>query len=346
MFPQTASGNVAPIRTLSGTGITGGIFVDSTNHEVYVTDFSNHAIHVYARTANGTGVAPLRTIAGAATQLNGPFGLFVDTAHDELFVAESGDDKVLAFPRTANGNVAPIRRLQNGTLDDTGFFSPLGVFVDSVHDELFVSVTKLHTDAIIVFNRTANSDLAVPIRQFATGFNSFPEGLFVNPATNEIIAAHTLNPGEIRVYPRTANAPIVGMSPTAFPPTRTIAGAATGLFKPVGIGVDLLNSEIIVSNLSSGDPNDAFATSIRVFPLSGSGNIAPLRVIKGSATGLSGVQHMALGSIPVLPASLVASVLPVSRSVKTGTTATAFATMINTSDVPLTNCEIAQLSGP
>src|SRR5262249_9766836 len=104
VFPQTASGNVAPIRTLSGTGITGGIFVDSTNHEVYVTDFSNHAIHVYARTANGTGVAPVRTIAGAATQLNGPFGLFVDSAHDELFVAESGDDKVLVFPRTANGN--------------------------------------------------------------------------------------------------------------------------------------------------------------------------------------------------------------------------------------------------
>ncbi len=318
VFPQTANGNVAPIRRLPALGGAGGVLVDSINHEVYVTDFSNHAIHVYARTADGIGVAPVRTISGVATQLKSPFGMFVDTVHDELIVADSGDDKVLIFPRTANGNVAPIRRLKNGTLDDTGFFGPLSVFVDLVHDELFVSVTKLHTDAILVFSRTANSDTAVPIRQFATGFNSFPEGLFVNPATDEIIAAHTMIDGEIRAYPRTANAPIVGSTPPAFPPTRSIAGAATGLRKPAGLGVDLVNGEIIVSNLSLADPNDPSPASVRVFPLSGSGNIAPLRVIKGAATGLSSVQLMALGSVPVLPAVVVASVLPVSRSVKGG----------------------------
>ena len=40
---------------------------------------------------------------------------------------------------------------------------------------------------------------------------------------------------------------------------------------------------------------------------------------------------------------LVAAALPVSRSIQTGATATAFATMINTSPGPLTDCSIAQI---
>ncbi|MFI5209619.1 MAG: hypothetical protein ACHQ2E_04160 [Gemmatimonadales bacterium] len=335
VFQQTANGNVAPIRRLPGSGNAGGVVVDSTNNEVFVTDHSNHAIHVYARTGNGT-ILPVRSIQGALTELSNPFGMFVDTVHNELIVAESGDDKVLVFSRTANGNVAPIRKVQNKTVDDTGFFGPLGVFVDLVHDELLVTATKLASDAILVFPRTINGTTVAPIRQIPGGFSSFLEGLFVNTATDEIIVAATIFPGEIRVYPRTANRDIVS-GVQALPPTRTINGPTTGLGRPVGLDVDTVAGEIIVSDLSS--------ASVRVFPLSGSGDIAPLRVIEGAATGLSSLQMMALGAIPPpRPAPLFASVLPASRSVKTGTAASAFASIINTGPVTLSNCEIAQLS--
>jgi hypothetical protein len=336
VFPRTATGNVAPIRTLPGFGGTGGAFVDTVNNEVFVVD-SSPAVHVYARTANGLGVAPVRTITGAATQLHGPFGIFVDTVHDEVYVAETGDNKLLVFPRTANGNVAPIRTIQNQKLDDTGYFDQLNVVVDLAHDEVLVTATKLNTDVILAFPRTANGTNVLPLREISGGSNAALEGMFLNLATDEIIVAST-GTNEIRVYPRTANS--VADSPMPFPPSRAIKGPSTGLDKPVGLDVDLADGEIIVSVLNN--------SSVRVFPLAGNGDVAPLRVITGSATKMQGnVQMMALGAIPgALPASLVASVLPASRSVKTGAVATAFATMINTSATPLGNCEIAALNGP
>ncbi|HMA29924.1 MAG TPA: hypothetical protein VKS23_08670, partial [Thermoanaerobaculia bacterium] len=72
--------------------------------ELFVT--SGNSIMVYARTANGN-VAPLRTIAGAATGLNAPDGLAVDTVNNELVVANQGNS-VTVYARTANGNVAPL----------------------------------------------------------------------------------------------------------------------------------------------------------------------------------------------------------------------------------------------
>jgi hypothetical protein len=337
VYPRNADGNVAPIRTLPGQG-SGGVFVDTLNNEVFVSDSNTGAVHVYARTGNGIGVAPVRSISGPATQLHGPFGVFVDTVHDELWVAETGDNKVLVFSRTANGNTPPLRKIENQSLDDTGYFSQLNVIVDLVHDEAIVTATKLKTDVILAFPRTANGTSVLPLREMSGGFNVALEGMFLNLATDEIIVASTQQEGEIRVYPRTGTSP--ADTPTPFPPKRAIKGPSTGLVKPVGLDVDLANGEIIVSVLGN--------SSVRTFPLVGNGDIAPLRVIAGPATKIaSNSQLMILGAIPgSLPAPLVASVLPTSRSVKTGTAATAFATMINTGPTPLGNCEIAPLTGP
>jgi DNA-binding beta-propeller fold protein YncE len=343
VFARTASGDAAPIRQIQRSApvsFSGGVAVDSTNHEVFVPSASENAIHVFSRTANGR-VAPIRTLQGPLTGLEGPFGMFVDTVHDELYVADGGNDVVLVFPRTAHGNVAPIRRIQNHNLDATGFFAQLGVLVDHVHDEVLVSGTKLATDAILVFPRLANGTNVLPIREIPGGFNNFLEGMFVNHATDEIFATSGQTAGEIRVYPRTANAPITTTTqmPAGFPTKRAIKGAATGLNKPVGLAVDVANGEIIVT--SSGNH------SVRVFPISADGNVAPLRVIEGAATGLASPQMMALAAVPAaLPEVLLASVLPASRSVQMGTAASAFATILNTGAAPLANCEIGQLTGP
>src|SRR5260221_7916406 len=58
--------------------------------ELFVTNFfgnntTNASVTVYARAASGN-TAPLRTLSGAATGLNGAAGLALDLTNNELFV--------------------------------------------------------------------------------------------------------------------------------------------------------------------------------------------------------------------------------------------------------------------
>ena len=71
------------------------------------------------------------------------------------------------------------------------------------------------------------------------------------------------------------------------------------------------------------------------FPV-GQGDDSLLKLVVGCVSAL-----VAAGSALAQDARIVASVLPQSRSVETGESATAFATMINASDVPAENCRIA-----
>ena len=112
VYSRTASGNTAPIRTLSGaaTGLSSpiGLTVDRVNNELLVANIGNNSITVYSRTASGN-TAPIRTLSGAATGLNGPEGLAVDTVNGELVVANFSGSSVTVYSRTASGNAAPAR---------------------------------------------------------------------------------------------------------------------------------------------------------------------------------------------------------------------------------------------
>jgi hypothetical protein len=55
-----------------------GLAEDLVNDEVAVANSSGNSVTVYARTANGN-VAPLRTLSGAATGLNGPVFVAITT---------------------------------------------------------------------------------------------------------------------------------------------------------------------------------------------------------------------------------------------------------------------------
>jgi hypothetical protein len=65
-------------------------------------------VTVYPRTASGN-VAPLRTITGAGTMLDGPRGVAVDVRNNELIVANRAGFSITVYARTANGNAGPIR---------------------------------------------------------------------------------------------------------------------------------------------------------------------------------------------------------------------------------------------
>ena len=118
VYSRTASGDTAPIRTLSGaaTGLSGpqALAVDTVNNELAVVNegpfpffFPLSSITVYTRTVSGN-TAPIRTLSGSATALASPFGVVVDTVNNELVVANLSDG-ITVYTRTASGNTPPIR---------------------------------------------------------------------------------------------------------------------------------------------------------------------------------------------------------------------------------------------
>ena len=129
VYSRSASGNTAPLRTLSGaaTGLNGprNVALDLTNNELFVVNQSTPSVTVYSLTASGN-TAPLRTLSGAATGLDGPIGVALDLTNNELFVA-NGTPSVTVYSRTASGNTAPLRTLSGAA---TGLNVPLGVALD------------------------------------------------------------------------------------------------------------------------------------------------------------------------------------------------------------------------
>jgi hypothetical protein len=83
-FAAGATGNVAPIRTISGskTGLGGGngfsfgLAISKASGKIFVSNPGSNAILGFAATASGN-VAPIQTISGSATGLADPLGLTV-----------------------------------------------------------------------------------------------------------------------------------------------------------------------------------------------------------------------------------------------------------------------------
>lgn len=136
VYPRTASGAPAPLRTISGaaTGLVDptGLFVDLEHGEIVVSN-QNGSITVFARTDDGD-IAPQRTLAGLSTLLASPRGLAVtrDAELGELIVANVDIDHapnlmLLAFARTATGDTAPARIVGGTSAAFPGGLFPIGV---------------------------------------------------------------------------------------------------------------------------------------------------------------------------------------------------------------------------
>jgi len=150
----SGNNNVAPIRTISGTALSGprGLALDLTPgvDELFVVNRDNDSITVYPRTQND-GTAPLRTISGGSTGLLTPAGLALDLTHGELFVANFGDDSIPVYPRTQNDGTAPLRTISGGS---TGLSDPTDVvFADTTPNAFtFTDVTGVALSTVQTSN--------------------------------------------------------------------------------------------------------------------------------------------------------------------------------------------------
>ena len=183
VFSRTASGNVAPLRTITNAGQQ-GVSVDPVNNELAVTHAGAMEVDVFARTASGMAM-PLRAISGAMTNLDGPSHAILDAAHDELPVsntgAPTGPFRVTVFSRTAAGNVSPLRTIEGAS---TQLASPFGMFLDPVNDELVVvNAGGAAGPSVSFFPRTASGNVA-PSRRIAGAATqlSAPRYVGIGPA--------------------------------------------------------------------------------------------------------------------------------------------------------------------
>ncbi len=117
-----------------GLTATASTTLSVDTQELFVANYQGSTVTVYARTANGN-LAPLRSIAGAATGLGQPTGLAFDPNDDEIIVANEIGSSITVYARTAGGNMAPVRTIQG---PQTGLQVPTGVTLDLVHDEILV----------------------------------------------------------------------------------------------------------------------------------------------------------------------------------------------------------------
>jgi len=130
VYAAGASGNAAPVATISGANTTLynplGIALDAAGN-IYVSSFGNTdagpsnsatRITVYAAGSNGN-VAPSRTIAGNGI-LSEPLGLAVSPA-GRLFVANFFDPRISIYPTGAIGAPYPVAVISGGA---TGISSP------------------------------------------------------------------------------------------------------------------------------------------------------------------------------------------------------------------------------
>jgi DNA-binding beta-propeller fold protein YncE len=283
VFKYDASGNVPASRTLRPAPVsTWGVALDLKHDEVAVTVEQINKVLVYRRLAQGDE-KPLRIIQGTNTGLADPHGIYVDAENEEIIVANHDsyheeslsqeqsttvqaelargnatlsvpieriqprasngkfvEPSITIYSRTAKDNAAPIRVIRG---PKTEISLPMKVYVDTVHNELFVANSG--SNSILVFNRTANGDVA-PIRKIqgeATKLRK-PVGLYVDTKNDEVWATspefHTIN-----VYKRTAQGDAA--------PLRIVRGApegtpAPGIGNPGGVAYDSKREQILVPN--------------------------------------------------------------------------------------------------
>ncbi len=278
------------LRTLSTLAVLFSLAAVSARADVYVADVpqdgSAPSIHVFASNAIGDA-APIRTIAGPATELVAPFAITVDTVNAELYVSDFFGSAVLVYPLAADGNVAPIRKLIDGP--NSLLRWPRQLVVDTVNDEIIVPSFNIFdpppapTSSLRVYPRTAVGDIS-PIRRVGGDSTNLdnPINIVLDLAHDELITDSYNADGN-------ASAGLVTFARTAdgdAAPTRAIVGGSTNF----GGYTNYLAFDPVADELYA----DAFSgAGYAVFPRAANGNVAPVRSVSGIETNLSVVKSLA-----------------------------------------------------
>jgi hypothetical protein len=273
--PATTTGNTAPATNVSGAATLintpQGVVVLS-NDDLVVCNWGPPAITVYANARTATGnLAPSRIVQGSATQLAIPTSLAYDSTRDLLYVGNLGTNQILVFTGVStssfNGNVAPARVI--GTTTGTPISAPMGLFIDTASDTLYVANHVGNNVLVYSAASTLNSSNVSPARVINCLSFVAPMDLVVDSGNNLIV---TQIGGPVLTF--TSASTRTGTIPADF--SFTIAGAFL--------------SEIAVDAAGNGYLSDQSANAVYSINniATRTGVITPDRTIQGAATQLSG----------------------------------------------------------
>src|ERR1051326_542643 len=214
----------------------------------------------------------------------------VDSDANMLVVSDENLFRVMQYDRRENtppqARLTEPKRIIGGT--NTKFEMACGVYIYPTTKEIYV----LNGDTqnwMPVFSTEANGNsrpsraLNIPGHPFQLTADEDNQLLYMTIQSNNMIS----------VYRKQATG--------GERPVRTIRGNDTLLEDPHGIALALKNRLIFVSNLGNGDLRGANGErygrfdppSITVYPMEGTGNVKPVRVIRGPKTMMNWPSHLA-----------------------------------------------------
>lgn len=230
VYAAGATGNVAPIATIAGsnTGLNRpwGIALDPLNGDIYVANkeglnisTNSGTITWYSPGSNGN-VAPIGTIAGSNTGLDGPASPVFD-ASGNLYVPNARGNSITVFAAGSTGNATPMQTI---TGSHTLLHEPFQLTLDS---SLNIYTANYSTPTSLTVYAAGATGSATPIEKIA-GKNTKldgPDGI-ARDGSGNIYAADYLSK-RLLVYPPGAKGNVA--------PSRQITGANTGIVCPMGM---------------------------------------------------------------------------------------------------------------
>ena len=217
--------------------------------------------------------APIATIVGASTQLNGPNSVAWDSTGNLYVVNFDAQSVTMYASGWTSGDTAPTKTLIGGT---TGLSQPSSVAFDS-SDNMYV--TNFGANSVTVYaSGWADGDTA-PTKTLIGGSTGLfsPTGITLDDSNNMYVASYNNN--SVFVYSS-------GWASGDTAPARTLAGGSTGLSGPQGIALDSAANVYVTNN----------NTSVAMYASSWTGDTAPAKTLSGGSTGLANPYGVAVDS--------------------------------------------------
>ena len=239
--------------------------------------------------------APVRVIEDPYPTFN---GIAVNHERDEVIMVDDNHGAVLTYGSQFTPTDRPNEPRRRIAGPKTQFGMVCSVTVSSERKEIY-AVNNDTGDNIVVFPLDGDGEVA-PIRELNVDHGAW--GIFLDEENDEVVIT-TQHIHKLSVYRSTAGGDEE--------PLRFIQGPNTGLADPHGVVVDIENDEIFVANHGNwhkeetgGQPTQSavdsggtrslgpstgrfLLPSITVYSRRAAGDVAPLRTIQGSKTGLN-----------------------------------------------------------
>jgi 6-phosphogluconolactonase (cycloisomerase 2 family) len=281
-YPAGANGNVAPIAAISGPQVSsssviafdaaGNLFVNESRPGP-ASSFE-YTVEEFAAGATGNP-APIATLHGPDTGLNGPSGLaFLPGASAQLLVSNIfGAGSVTQYGLPADGDIKPSATpVANGAVS-----YPAGLLV--VTPPTLASPSQLHGTAGAAFSQTLTGAGGHGPYSWMIASGSLPAGLKLNGTTGAITGTPTA---------AGTTSFTVGLTDQSLPTAQTATATISIVIDPA------ITPAVYVTNGGNG--------TVTSYAVGGAGNLAPLTTFARTGFGLNapaGVTIAASGRVYV-----------------------------------------------